>query len=256
MPKHNSIYLEQMQPIIVKPLMAAAIGLNESIVIQQLHYWLQRSTNNREGRLWAYNTYAEWAEQFPFWSEKTIARIFRRLEEAGLILSRQFGAAQYNHTKWYTIDYDKLDATLEASGKLEHPSPAPPDDDNMWEIDEDNLGSSDEDNLSSSTYNREYTETTSSSDADDIFRVYEHITGRLVTGGYQPDELRDMESQFPIEWIRDAFGKAVNAGARNPIGYAWTCLNDWKLKGHPSAQPEYPGSGGLVYDEATGEFRV
>ena len=42
------------RPLVVIPSLACAIGLNESMILQQLHYWLQRSKNNKENRKWVY----------------------------------------------------------------------------------------------------------------------------------------------------------------------------------------------------------
>ena len=96
-------------PIVVLPSLAKLVGLNESIILQQLHYWLQRSSHARDGRLWIYNTYAAWREQLPFWSEITIKRTVLKLEKQGLILSENFNKAPMDKTKWYSIDYDALD---------------------------------------------------------------------------------------------------------------------------------------------------
>ncbi|KPC98057.1 Replication initiation and membrane attachment [Geobacillus sp. BCO2] len=37
------------QPLVILPQLALAIGLNESIVVQQLHYWLKKSENVHDG---------------------------------------------------------------------------------------------------------------------------------------------------------------------------------------------------------------
>lgn len=77
-------------------------------------------------------------------------------------------------------------------------------------------------------------ESSSSGDEDDAFDIieaYHRICGRMVASEYQKDELISIEAEFPSDWITDAFKKAVNAGARNPIGYAQTCLADWRIKG-------------------------
>lgn len=96
-------------PLVIQPKLAKLIGLNESIILQQLHYWLQKSTHERDGRRWIYNTYADWEEQFPFWSLSTIRRTIGKLEKEGLILSTtNFNKLGIDNTKWYTIDYDKL----------------------------------------------------------------------------------------------------------------------------------------------------
>ncbi|WP_373278108.1 MULTISPECIES: hypothetical protein [Geobacillus] len=44
------------QPLVILPQLALAIGLNESIVVQQLHYWLKKSENVHDGYKWVYNT--------------------------------------------------------------------------------------------------------------------------------------------------------------------------------------------------------
>ncbi|WP_339171142.1 DnaD domain protein [Anoxybacillus sp. FSL W8-1294] len=96
------------EPLVILPSLAATIGLNESIVLQQLHYWLERSNHIHEGHRWVYNTYEEWQEQFPFWSESTIRRIITKLEKQGLIIAGNFNRSKIDKTKWYRIDYDKL----------------------------------------------------------------------------------------------------------------------------------------------------
>ncbi|AWO73905.1 replication protein [Geobacillus thermoleovorans] len=96
------------QPLVILPQLAVAIGLNESIVVQQLHYWLEKSENVHDGYKWIYNTYEDWREQFPFWSESTIRRIITKLEKIGIIVSANFNRSRIDKTKWYRIDYDKL----------------------------------------------------------------------------------------------------------------------------------------------------
>ena len=103
-------------PIQLIPSLAKAIGLNEAIFIQQLHYWSLKSNDG-----WVYNTYEQWQEQFPFWSTRTIQRIVRNLEETGLLISRQDN--DYDRKKYYQIDYDKLDEVeLTMTPSCPHPS--------------------------------------------------------------------------------------------------------------------------------------
>lgn len=89
-------------PLQVIPSLAKAIGLNEALFIQQLHYW---SLKSKDG--WVYNTYEQWQEQFPFWSNATIRRIIYSLEERKLILSRQ--EASTDRKKYYSVSYDQLE---------------------------------------------------------------------------------------------------------------------------------------------------
>jgi uncharacterized phage protein (TIGR02220 family) len=62
-----------------------------------------------EGRRWTYDTYKEWQKQFPFWSETTIKRSFLNLEKQGLLISGNWNALKMDKTKWYTINYEKLE---------------------------------------------------------------------------------------------------------------------------------------------------
>jgi hypothetical protein len=95
-------------PLVISPTLAMEIGLNEAIILQQLHYWLQKSEHFYEGRRWIYNTYQQWVEQFPFWSEKTIKRTITSLESKGYVITGNFNKAGFDRTKWYSIDYDLL----------------------------------------------------------------------------------------------------------------------------------------------------
>ena len=92
-------------PLMILPQLAKAIGLNEAIVLQQLHYWLLTSPVERDGMKWVFNTYEDWEKQFPFWSISTIGRVFRSLEEKKLTITKKFKRAGYDQTKWYTINY-------------------------------------------------------------------------------------------------------------------------------------------------------
>lgn len=100
-------------PLTFQPSLAYAIGLNEAIVLQQIHYWISNQKNKgyeQDGYKWVYNTYAEWKENnFPFWSEATIQRVFASLEEKGLVISIQPMKGKYDRTKYYRIDHSKLD---------------------------------------------------------------------------------------------------------------------------------------------------
>ena len=111
------------RPLQVLPSLARAIGLNEAIILQQLHYWLERSDHEREGRRWVYNTLEQWQEQCPFWSIPTIKRAFTVLrkpytpQEGGddpkvarspLVLVDRFNRTGFDKTNWYAIDYEEL----------------------------------------------------------------------------------------------------------------------------------------------------
>lgn len=116
-------------PLQVMPKLATLIGLNEAIVIQQVHYWLKHKQDAGQdfidGHYWVYNTYEQWQEQFPFWSVRTLKRIFTSLEKSGLLLTANYNKAGFDKTKWYSINYNvlnNLDSTSCQSGTIVVPT--------------------------------------------------------------------------------------------------------------------------------------
>lgn len=97
-------------PLQLLPHLATRIGLNEAIVLQQIHYWLLEDCtkpNTQEGKRWVYNTFENWQrDNFPFWSVVTIKRIVASLLEQGLIATGKFSKRKYDRTNYYTINYD------------------------------------------------------------------------------------------------------------------------------------------------------
>lgn len=106
----NSSLLINEPPLLVLPSLAKAIGLNDAIITQQLHYWLEnpKAGVERDGFKWVFNTYDEWQENFPFWSTSTIKRTFLELEEKGVVISAQMDAKSRDMRKYYRLNYEKL----------------------------------------------------------------------------------------------------------------------------------------------------
>lgn len=98
-------------PLQLLPTLASLIGLNEAIVLQQVHYWINNPEMGKthEGARWIYNSVQKWqAENFPFWSEATIQRVFTSLRKSGFLLAKNLNETSYDRTLWYTIDYMHL----------------------------------------------------------------------------------------------------------------------------------------------------
>jgi len=113
------------QPLVILPKLATAIGLNEAIVLQQIHYWIElykKANDDRhfvDGKWWVWNTGKEWQENFPFWSESTVWRTLDKLRKptdtrGPLVIADNHNKKGYDQTKWYTIDYEEVDR-IEAS---------------------------------------------------------------------------------------------------------------------------------------------
>ncbi|MBU4532183.1 MAG: hypothetical protein KJ650_00805 [Firmicutes bacterium] len=108
--------LTDEHPLIVLPSLAQAVGLNEAIILQQIYYWLQiarkNGTNFRDGHHWTYNTVQQWHDQFPFWGKNTVWRGLHSLERRGLIVTGCFNKLGNDRTKWYRIDFEKLQSLI------------------------------------------------------------------------------------------------------------------------------------------------
>ena len=102
------------QPMVFDKSLARKLGLNEAIVVQQIHYWLkvnEKSNRNYiDGRYWTYNTLKDWHKNdFDFMSVDTVKRTFTKLENLGILIVGNYNKDRRDRTKWYSIDYIKLE---------------------------------------------------------------------------------------------------------------------------------------------------
>jgi hypothetical protein len=112
--KSGKLLIEE-PPLQVLPSLAVKIGLNEAIVLQQLHFWLKKYEVDKEhikdGRTWIYNSTSQWQENFPWWSKETIKRILVNLRKMKLVdATDKFNSMKIDKTLWYTINYEVCDA--------------------------------------------------------------------------------------------------------------------------------------------------
>lgn len=111
-------------PLQVLPSLAVAIGLNEALVLQQLHYWSQRGQPAEDGHVWVYNTIEQWRAQFPFWSVDTIARTLKSLRDRKVVVAERRGANSFDKTLYYRIDRQVLDSLDTGNLRVSKPQPA------------------------------------------------------------------------------------------------------------------------------------
>lgn len=105
-------YLFNENPLVIDRELASVIGLNEAIILQQMQYWIKKSTHEIDDKKWIYNSVSQWKEQFPFWSESTINRTIRNLEEKELLFTGNYNRDRRDRTKWYSINYLQLDVIM------------------------------------------------------------------------------------------------------------------------------------------------
>jgi hypothetical protein len=96
------------RPLMLIAALAVVIGLNEALVLQQIHYWVSKSNHFHDGQRWIYNTFAEWHGQFPFWQERTLRRAIKSLKMLRLIRVEQLNKSKCDRTNWYSINYDEV----------------------------------------------------------------------------------------------------------------------------------------------------
>jgi hypothetical protein len=119
-------------PLVIPPSLAARIGWIEATILQQIHYYIQRSTNIIDGFRWVYNTYSQWQKIFPFVSDRTIRRAITHLESLKFIRSERMEASNWCQRKWYTVCYETLNPLIfpmcpdwpNGSGQSGHIDPA------------------------------------------------------------------------------------------------------------------------------------
>jgi hypothetical protein len=121
----DSFLLIDETPIVILRSLLAICTESEAKVLQQIHYWLCINTRGKKGIVdgvtWVYITYEKLAEQLAMQNMKTAQRAVKRLESLGILISDNFNRVKYDKTKWYRIDYDRLEKLLESNVGLRRP---------------------------------------------------------------------------------------------------------------------------------------
>lgn len=109
--KQSSRLLINEAPLQVLPSLAAAIGLNEAIVLQQIHFLVGLSDASiADDQRWITRSMEAWVREFSWWSLRTVKQIFSNLKKRCLIVTGKFNENKWDHTLWYRIDYEALEA--------------------------------------------------------------------------------------------------------------------------------------------------
>ena len=58
------------RPLVIQPKLIELLGdPTEAIILQQIHYWLVKNINYKDGYSWVYNSIKDWNKQFRWLSE-------------------------------------------------------------------------------------------------------------------------------------------------------------------------------------------
>ena len=96
------------KPITIDIDFATAVGLNEAIVLQQIHYWIvknkEEGRNLKEGRFWTYNSIEEWHKKIPFLKKDAVRKSLEKLRKLEILLVGNYNKSRVDRTLWYTIN--------------------------------------------------------------------------------------------------------------------------------------------------------
>ena len=211
------------RPLVIQPKLIELLGdPTEAIILQQIHYWLVKNINIKDGYSWVYNSIKDWNKQFKWLSEPTLKRKFKSLEDKGLLITGNYNKAKFDRTKWYRIDYDALDEMVQA----------------LYQNDT---------TIVSKRYNAKYqndtdytidytknnnidTTTTGTTEIGSIYEFWESNVGSLSP--YMYEEIQAIYedwsevSKQPKEMILESIKMALDKGVRN-ISYIKTILKRW-----------------------------
>jgi len=105
-------------PLVIQPSLVRALGFERALVLQQLHYWLQRTNHiDADGTPWTYQSARELSQQLPI-AERTIRRALVELRRQGWIRAAMRSTNPRDRTFWYTIHYPKVDGPSGLRGRM------------------------------------------------------------------------------------------------------------------------------------------
>ncbi|MGB1285044.1 MAG: hypothetical protein ACPG7F_00805 [Aggregatilineales bacterium] len=98
------------------PALAAEMGLNESIMLCQIAFWICGATDGgnpgivRDERFWTYQSIDDMRKKaFAFWGRTTINRLVKKLEDAGYITTTtEYNRHKYDRTRWFSLTPDAI----------------------------------------------------------------------------------------------------------------------------------------------------
>ncbi|WP_408955794.1 DnaD domain protein [Natroniella sp. ANB-PHB2] len=228
-------------PLVIQQGLAKKLGLNKAIVVQQLHYLIKRRREEDRDRYfhnnqwWVYNSYQKWRDKFfAFWSARTVRRIFNNLEDDGIFISDNFNLKNYDKTKWYSIDYERLEQILEdkddekkeeedkregvkPSGQNGHRGAGQSDHTPMDKLTK-GYGQSDQSNTKEVTKK-------SYKDSSSIGEIYEKVFGRTISR-HHLEILESFVEDLGKEVVIFGLEYASSQNAKT-ISYVQRVLNDW-----------------------------
>ena len=106
------IYTNATDKTIIRiiPGLASEIGLNESIALLQISYWIGQYDNFVDGKWWVYKSTRDMvSDAFMFWSPATCNRAINSLIAKNLIhVTDKYNKKAYDKTRWFALNVEAL----------------------------------------------------------------------------------------------------------------------------------------------------
>lgn len=170
---------------------AEIVGVDGAIMLQNISYWIAKNkANNKhyyDDNYWTYNSLPAFEKLFPFWSQRQIARILKKLIDDGYLIVGNYNKQNYDRTKWYALTKKgisilpngQMDITKRSDGSDQKVAPIP-------NINTDNKP------------NNKYT----SNDVEDIWNLYPNKKGKTKAIAKIPKILELYGKEQLIEAIK------------------------------------------------------
>ena len=86
---------------------AKEYGVDEAIMIANFQYWIiKNKASNKHfynGHYWTYNSTKAFVELFPFWNQRHIELVLKKLIEKGILIKGNYNQSAYDRTCWYAF---------------------------------------------------------------------------------------------------------------------------------------------------------
>jgi DnaD/phage-associated family protein len=226
-----SKYLIDERPLTVQPTLIKALGFEKAVIVQQFHWLLNqpRTGMDHAGHRWIWGTYTQWCNDFFTYCEpRTLRYHITACEKMGVIVSEQIKSTDWDHTKYYRIDYDVLNQLIaENCASMRQPVDA---------SDGQRVDASNRPPVDASLYRtKKSTEKTTkpgvggvSVTTADAYNAYQNEIGSLTA--ISADQIGALCDEFTAAWFIEAIGVAVKANTRR-LSYIEGILKRWHRDG-------------------------
>jgi hypothetical protein len=85
---------------------AEKYGVGEAILLHNICFWQKKNiannVNYHDGRYWVYNSVQAYSELFPYYTDRQIRNILKKLEDKGCLHVGRYNKMKIDRTKWYS----------------------------------------------------------------------------------------------------------------------------------------------------------